>query len=233
MLDVIVRSTGFWVSDDPKDVITNAYFSETLGLDTSDKWIRKNTGIIERRRSRIPVSEMALKASRVCLEHARVDPKDIDLIIISTVTPDMPFPAAANILQEKLGNKRAYSHDLNAGCSGWIYALAEADALLRTRNYKYALVIASEKMTCITDYEDRGTCILFGDVAAGLLLETVDSKDNPEGYGIQNFYAKSDGSGTRFLYQPAGGSNKPPTHETIEAREHYLKMDGPTVFKWA
>ncbi len=233
MKSIIMRSTGFWVSNDSQDVINNAFFSNTLGLDTTDKWILKNTGILERRRSRITTSKMGTLAARMCLENAGVDPKKVDVIILSTVTPDMIFPASANIIQQNLGNKKAFSHDLNAGCSGWIYALAEATALLKTTNYEYALVIASERMTTMMDYQDRNTCILFGDAAACVLLQSIDTKKNPKHFGIQNFYLKSDGSGAQYLYQPAGGSNRPASHETVQSREHFLKINGPIVMKWA
>jgi 3-oxoacyl-[acyl-carrier-protein] synthase III len=224
--DVVVRSTGRYL---PERVVTNDEFSAFL--DTNDAWITERTGIKERRFAAPgeSVSDMALKASQQCLERAGISAEDIDLIVVPTVTPDTVFPATANWLQGKLGNKKAWSFDVNAGCSGFIYGLSAASSLVATGRSRYALVVGAEKMSSLADQTDRAVSVLFGDAAACFLLEGVDPADNPQGYGVRNFYTKSDGSLARILMQEAGGSNKPSTFETVNAHQHYIYMEGQEV----
>ena len=226
--DVIVRSTGRYV---PERVVHNEEFSAFI--ETNDAWITERTGIKERRFAAPgeTCSDMALKAARQCLERANVSAEEIDLIIVPTVTPDTVFPATANWLQGKLGNKIAWSFDLNAGCSGYVYALSVAQSLLASGRNRYALVMGSEKMTSLADFTDRSTCVLFGDAAACFLLEAVDPADNPQGYGLRNFYLKSDGALAPILLQHAGGSNKPPTYQSVLRHEHFIYMEGQEVYK--
>jgi len=226
--DVVVRSTGRYL---PERVVHNEEFSAFL--ETNDAWITERTGIKERRYAAPgeTTSDMGLKASLQCLERAGVSPEDIDLIIVPTVTPDTIFPATANWIQGKLGNKKAWSFDLNAGCSGYVYALSVASSLLAAGRNRYALVVGTEKMTAISDFTDRTTCVLFGDAAACFLLEGVDAADNPQGFGLRHFYTQSDGTLAPILLQHAGGSNKPPTYKTVAAHEHFIYMEGQEVYK--
>jgi len=229
-IDVVVRAVGRYV---PERVMTNQDFAAFL--DTTDEWITERTGIKERHFAAPGEwnSDMALHAAKQCLERAGVAAADLDLIIVPTVTPDTPFPATANWLQGKLGNDKAWSFDLNAGCSGYIYALSVASALLEAGRNRYALVMGSERMTALTDYTKREYCVLFGDAAGCLLLEAVDSAQNPQGYGLRQFYHQSDGSLATILLQQAGGSNKPATPLTVARHEHYISMDGQAVYKAA
>ena len=228
--DVIIRSTGRYL---PERVVVNEEFEAFL--DTSDEWITERTGIKERRFAAPgeTTSDMALAARKQCLQRAGMDPADVELTIIPTVTGDTPFPATANWLQGKLGNKRAWSFDLNAGCSGFVYALCVTTALLRSGVAKNALLVGAEKMTAISNFTDRSHCVLFGDAAACLLLEAVDSEDNQEGYGVKEFYLKCDGSLAPILIQHAGGTNIPASYTSVAAQEHFLSMDGPLVYKHA
>jgi 3-oxoacyl-[acyl-carrier-protein] synthase III len=225
---VVVRACGSYA---PKRVMTNDEF--TAFLDTSDQWITERTGIKERHLAAPGenCSDMALNAAQRCLEMAKVDAKDVDLIICATVTPDTVFPATANWLQAKLGNTLAWSFDLNAGCSGYIYALSVAAGLLQSGRNRYALVMGVEKMSSLADMTNREHCVLFGDAAACMLLEAVDEKDNPNGYGLTHFYHQSDGSLAPVLVQYAGGSNLPAAPETVAKHLHYISMDGQTVYK--
>jgi len=226
-LDVVIRGTGRYL---PERVFTNHEF--TAFLDTSDEWIVQRTGIRERRYAAPgeSASDMGLAAVRQCLERAGVDSGEIDLIIVPTVTPDTPFPATANWLQGKLGNKRAWSFDLNAGCSGFIYGLSVADALLRSGRSQKCLLVGSEKMSALCDFTDRATCVLFGDAAACILLEAVESERNPQHYGIEQFALGSEGEFAEILYQPGGGSSHPPTYKTVQDHLHYAHMIGREVY---
>jgi len=228
--DIIVRSVGSYV---PERVMKNDEFAAFL--DTSDEWIATRTGIRERHLATAGEtnSDMALKATLKCLERAQMEPDELDLILVPTVTPDTVFPATANWLQGKLNCKRAWSFDLNAGCSGFIYSLAVVNGMLQSGMIRNALVMGSEKMSMLADFTNRTTCVLFGDAAGCLLLEAVDPEQNPPGYGIKDFYLKSDGSLASILMQEAGGSNKPSTYKTVAAHEHYIYMDGQQVFKHA
>jgi 3-oxoacyl-[acyl-carrier-protein] synthase III len=228
--DVVVRSTGRYL---PERIVHNDEFSAFL--ETNDLWITERTGIKERRFAAPgeQVSDMALKAAQQCLERAGVSAEELDLIIVPTVTPDTVFPATANWLQGKLGNKAAWSFDVNAGCSGYVYALTVARSLLAVGQSRYALVVGAEKMTALCDFTDRAVCVLFGDAAAAFLLEAVDPADNPQGFGLREFYCKSDGSLAPILDQRSGGSNHPPTFATVAAHEHYIHMEGQEVYKHA
>lgn len=173
-------------------------------------------------------SDMAAAAVKALLEKKGIDPMDIDLVICGTVTPDHPFPSTANILSDKTGMKNAWSFDVNAACSGFLYALATGSQFIETGKYKKVIVVGVDKMTSIVDYQDRTTCVIFGDGAGAVLLEP-----NTEGLGLQDFILHSDGSGREFLVQPAGGSLNPASIETVENRMHYVKQEGQSVFKFA
>ena len=225
---VVVRASGSYA---PKRVMTNDEF--TAFLDTSDQWISERTGIKERHFAAPGESnsDMALLAAQRCLEKAGVDAGDLDLIICATVTPDTVFPATANWLQAKLGNTLAWSFDINAGCSGYIYALSVATALLQAGRNRYALVMGSEKMSSLADMTNREHCVLFGDAAACMLLEAVPEEKNPAGYGLTHFYHQSDGSLAPVLMQHAGGSNIPASFTSVAQHQHYICMDGQAVYK--
>jgi 3-oxoacyl-[acyl-carrier-protein] synthase-3 len=228
--DVLIRATGRYL---PERVFTNEEY--TKFLDTSNEWIVERTGITERRMAAPgeTASEMGLHASLQCLERAGVAAEDVELIVVPTVTPDTVFPATANWLQGKLGNKRAWSFDLNAGCSGFVYALNVIANILRTGQHRYALLVGSEKMTALSDMTDREHCVLFGDAAAAILLEAVDPADNPEGYGLREFYMQSDGELASILMQHAGGSSLPATYTTVHNHRHFISMQGREVYKHA
>jgi 3-oxoacyl-[acyl-carrier-protein] synthase-3 len=227
---VVVRSTGRYV---PERVFTNHEFEAII--ETSDEWIRERTGIHERRMAAPGEknSDMALAACRQALERAGVDAREVGFVVVATVTPDTVFPATANWLQGKLGAVNAWSFDLSAACGGFIYGLSVATGLVRTGQVKYALVIGAEKMSAILDYTSRETCVLFGDGAAAVLLEGVDPADNPLGYGIKEFVLGSDGNLAEILWQPDGGSNSPPTVDTLERHGHFVHMQGREVYKHA
>lgn len=213
----------------PPDVLTNADFEKMV--DTTDEWILTRTGIRQRhilKGEGLGTSDMATEAVKGLLEKTRTNPDEIDLLICATVTPDMLFPATANIISDKTGIKNAFSFDLNAACSGLIYALGTAMQYIESGRYKKVVVVGADKMSSIVDYTNRETCVLFGDGAGAVLLEP-----NTEGYGIQDFIFHVDGSGRHHLHQKAGGSVKPPTHETVDAREHYIYQEGQQVFKFA
>jgi 3-oxoacyl-[acyl-carrier-protein] synthase-3 len=211
----------------PEDILSNEDLSKFV--DTSDEWITSRTGIKERRIMRNGASsDMAAAAVKQLLEKKGIDPMDIDLVICGTVTPDHPFPSTANILSDKTGMKNAWSFDVNAACSGFLYALATGSQFIETGKYKKVIVVGVDKMTSIVDYQDRTTCVIFGDGAGAVLLEP-----NTEGLGLQDFILHSDGSGREFLVQPAGGSLHPASIETVENRMHYVKQEGQSVFKFA
>lgn len=173
-------------------------------------------------------SDMAVEAVRGLLEKTGTDPLDVDLVILATVTPDYPFPSTANVLCDKTGMKNAWGYDLIAACSGFIYALSTGSQFIETGKYKKVVVVGVDKMSSIIDYEDRTTCIIFGDGCGAVLLEP-----NIEGNGILDFILKSDGAGREFLIQPGGGSANPPTIQTVEDRMHFVKQEGKSVFKFA
>jgi 3-oxoacyl-[acyl-carrier-protein] synthase-3 len=211
----------------PKDVLTNEDLSKIV--DTSDDWILSRTGIKERRIMKDGASsDMAVEAVNALLRKKNIDPLEIELVIVGTVTPDYPFPSTANVLCDKTGMKNAWGFDLNAACSGFLFALSTGSQFIETGKYKKVLVVGVDKMTSIVDYQDRTTCVIFGDGAGVVLLEP-----NEEGLGLQDFILRSDGSGRQFLIQPAGGSAMPPSQETIDNRMHYVKQEGKQVYKFA
>jgi len=211
----------------PDTVLSNADLAKIV--DTSDEWITTRTGIKERRIMKNGASsDMAAEAVKGLLEKTNTDPLDIDLVVLATVTPDYPFPSTANLLCDKVGMKNAWGFDLKAACSGFIYALSTGSQFIETGRYKKVIVVGVDKMTSILDYQDRTTCVIFGDGAGAVLLEP-----NTDGFGVKDFILRSDGSGVEYLVQPAGGSLNPPTHETVENRMHFVKQEGKQVFKFA
>ena len=198
-------------------------------VDTTDQWITERTGIKERRIARDDeaTSDMAVNAAREALKNANLTPEDIDLIIVATITPDMFFPATACIVQNKLGTGHIPAFDISVACSGFLYALAIAEKFIKAGVYKRVLVIAAEKMSSVTDWKDRSTCVLMGDGAGAAILGPVD-----EG-GILSVYLGADGSKGHLLNMPAGGSRLPATIATVESRLHFLKMQGNELFRHA
>ncbi len=213
----------------PDYVLTNEELSTMV--ETNDEWITSRTGIKERRILKGKdkgTSHMAVPAVKKLLEKTNTDPMDIDLIICATVTADFIFPATANIIANEVGAKRAYSYDLAAACSGFLYSLTQAAKTIESGFHKKVIVVGADKMSSIVDYTDRTTCIIFGDGAGAVLLEA-----NEEGNGLIDSQLYSDGSGYEFLHQKAGGSRRPPSAETIAAREHFVHQEGASVFKFA
>jgi 3-oxoacyl-[acyl-carrier-protein] synthase-3 len=212
----------------PERVMTNADLEKIVN--TNDEWIRTRTGIEERRvvEPGTPTSELCLHAARQCLELRGVSPGEIDLIIVATITPDMVFPASACILQDKLKATRAWGFDISAACSGFVYALTMGAQFVQTGAHRKVLILGADVMTAILDYQDRTTCVLFGDGAGAVLLEPSED-DN----GIIDFAHEVDGSGACYLNMPAGGSLKPASHETVERREHFVRQEGAHVYKYA
>ena len=213
----------------PEYRLTNQELSTMV--DTSDEWIMQRVGIKERRILKgegLGSSDLGEKAVKGLLEKTNTSPDDIDLLICATVTPDMPFPATANIISDKVGIKNAFSFDLNAACSGFLYALQTGAAYVETGRYKKVIVVGADKMSSITDYTDRTTCTLFGDAAGAVLLEPTT-----EEYGVMDYIFKVDGSGKKYLHLKAGGSARPASHETVAAREHFVYQEGQAVFKFA
>ncbi len=212
----------------PEKVLTNKDLEKMV--DTSDEWITTRTGIKERRIAEDDQasSDLAAEAFKDMQARYNVDPEEIDMIIVPTVTPDMFFPSTAALIQGKIGAKNACGYDISAACSGFIYALEIASSHIKTGKYKKILVCGAEKMSSITDYEDRNTCILFGD-AAGLVLMEPSQDDN----GIMDIDLHMDSVGTEYLYMKAGGSKHPATHETVVNKWHYVYQDGRPVYKYA
>ncbi len=211
----------------PDEVVTNEDLAKIV--DTSDEWITSRTGIKERRILRDGASsDMGAGAIKGLLEKTNTNPLDIDLVICATVTPDYPFPSTANVISDKAGLSNAWGFDLIAACSGFIYALSTASSFIESGKYRKIIVVGVDKMSSILDYEDRTTCVIFGDGAGAVLLEP-----NTEGLGIQDSILRSDGSGRQYLIQPGGGSANPPTHETVDQRMHFVKQEGKQVFKFA
>jgi len=225
LLKARITGTGLYV---PKKVLTN--FDIEKMVDTSDAWIRERTGIRERRiaAEHEAASDLALMASDEALKSAGLKAKKLDLIIVATVSGDMPLPSTACILQHKIGAKKAAAFDVNAACSGFIYALSTADAYIRAGTYKRILVVGSEVLSRITDWTDRSTCVLLGDGAGAVVLEATDSDS-----GILSVKLNADGSMWDLLHIPAGGSRRPATEKTVKERLHYMKMRGNETFKVA
>ena len=200
-------------------------------VDTNDEWIMTRTGIKERRilkGENQGTSVMGIEAVNGLLKKTGTDPLDIELIICATVTPDMPFPATANIIADKVGDKISFSCDIGAACSGFLYALQLGAQFIQAGTHKKVIVVGADKMSAIVDYQDRTTCILFGDGAGAVLLEPTT-----ENLGIIDAILKADGSGENFLHMKAGGSRKPATLETVTNREHFAYQEGTSVFKFA
>ena len=212
----------------PERILTNEELSKMV--DTTDEWIMKMIGIKERHilDAGKGSSEAGAEAVKLLLEKTKTSPEEIDLIICATVTPDHQFPATANIISDKVGIKNAFGFDLNAGCSGFLFALLTGSKYVESGLYKKVIVVGAEKMSSIVDYQDRATCPIFGDGAGAVLLEPTT-----EEFGIMDAIVKSDGVGRVHLHQKAGGSVKPASHESIDAREHFIYQEGQPVFKWA
>jgi 3-oxoacyl-[acyl-carrier-protein] synthase-3 len=212
----------------PEKVLTNEELEKIV--DTTDEWILTRTGIRERRitANGQASSTLATNAARRALEMAGVSPEELDIIVVGTVTPDMFFPSVGCLVQDALGAKKAVAFDLSAGCSGFVYGLSVADNFLKNGQYKKALVVGTENLSKVTDYQDRGTCVLLGDGSGAVVLVAEEGHQ-----GILSTHLHSDGSYKDLLFQPGGGSRVPPTHESIDERLHYLKMDGNKLFKIA
>jgi len=213
----------------PEDVLTNADLAKIV--DTNDEWIRSRTGIEKRhilKGEGLGTSDMAVKAIEKLFLKTGTNPEEIDLIICGTVTSDYNFPSTANVISDKIGAKNAWSFDLNAACSGFIYSLTTGAQFIETGKYKKVLVVGADKMSSIVDYTDRTTCVIFGDGAGVVLLEPSE-----DGNGIQDSILRSDGSGRKHLIQRAGGSVLPLTKENIEDRLQYVYQEGQPVFKAA
>ena len=213
----------------PDYVLTNQELEKLV--DTNDEWIMTRTGIKERRILKGKdqgSSVMGIKAVQQLLEKTNTRPEEIDLLICATVTPDMLFPATANIIAYGAGITKAFSYDMNAACSSFLYALATGAQFIQGGMYKKVVIVGADKMSAIVDYTDRANCILFGDGAGAVLLEP-----STDGHGVLDQVLCSDGSGEAFLHQKAGGSRRPPTLETIANGEHFIYQEGATVFKFA
>jgi len=212
----------------PEKVLSNKDLEARV--DTTDEWIKSRTGIEERRilEDGKATSDMAVQAINEMLLKRGISASEIDILICCTITSDLTFPATANIICDKIGAKNAWGFDLAAACSGFLFGLETGAKFIESGKYKKVVIVGGDKMSAILDYTDRNTCIIFGDGTGAVLLEP-----NEEGLGIIDSILYTDGSGREFLHQKAGGSLKPPTHETIDAREHYVYQEGKTVFKFA
>lgn len=213
----------------PEYVLTNKELESIV--DTTDEWITTRTGIKERRILKgegLGTSDMAVHAVNGLLKKRGISAEEIELIIFCTTTPDLPFPASANILADKIGAKNAWGFDLQAACSGFIFGVTTAAQFIESGKHKKILVVGGDKMSSIINYADRTTCIIFGDGCGAVLLEP-----NEEGLGVMDSILRSDGSGRQYLHQKAGGSARPATHETVDNNEHVVYQEGQAVFKFA
>src|SRR6202142_981365 len=213
----------------PPDVLTNAELARMV--DTTDAWITERTGIKERhilKGEGLGSSHMGAEAVRGLRAKTKTDPKEIELLICATTTPDFVHPCTANLICEMIGIRNIGSFDIQAACSGFVYALTAAQQFITAGTYKKVIVVGADKMSAIVDYTDRATCVLFGDGAAAVMLEP-----NSDGYGIMDTILRSDGSGAKYLHQKAGGSRMPPTAETVAKRLHYVHQEGASVYKFA
>jgi len=228
---VAITATGRYM---PERSIPNRYFYEDLGLETNEEWILSRTGITERRIADVANGEgtarMSANAARQCLDRAGLTPDDLDGILVATITGDLHFPATACIVQAELGASKAFAWDVSAACSGYVFSLAQATAMIRAGMARRIMVIGAETMSSILDYTDRNTCIIFGDGAGATLVEATEDDRGGE---ILDFCMHTDGNGVESLHMPAGGALRPPSHETIDERLHFIKQDGRTVFKHA
>ncbi len=225
MRSVGILGIGSYV---PEKVLTN--FDLEKMVDTSDEWITERTGIKQRHIAAEgeATSDMSLKAAEKALADAGVSPEEIDLIIVATASPDHAFPSTACLIQDRIGAKNAAAFDLSAGCSGFVYSLGVASQMVKTGLYNKALIIGAETLSRIMNWKDRNTCVLFGDGAGAAVIGVVE-----DGLGVLGIDLGSDGSGGKYLFQPAGGSRKPASPETVENSEHTIHMNGPEVFKFA
>ncbi|MGK9368963.1 beta-ketoacyl-ACP synthase III [Melioribacter sp. Ez-97] len=224
-INAAITAVGMYV---PDKVLDNKYFESIV--ETSDEWIVTRTGIKERRvLENGATSDLAVGAINDLMKNSGLKPEEIEVIIIATVTPDMFFPSTACLVQDKIGAKNAWGFDLSAACSGFLFALQTGAGLIESGRYKKVLVVGADKMSAITDYTDRNTCILFGDAASAVLLEPTEDLS----YGIKDSILRCDGSGKDSLYMKAGGSLMPASHETVDKRLHYIYQDGKAVFKVA
>ncbi|MHC5308549.1 beta-ketoacyl-ACP synthase III [Myroides sp. LJL116] len=213
----------------PEDKLTNTDLEKLV--DTNDEWITARTGIKERRILKVPgqgSSYMAIKAAENLIQKSKIDPKDIDLVIFASATPDMPVATSGVYVATQIGATNAFSFDLQAACSSFLYGMSVASSYIESGRYKKVLLIGSDKMSSIIDYTDRATCIIFGDAAGAVLFEP-----NHEGLGVQDEFLRSDGIGREFLKIEAGGSILPASAETVANKQHYVFQDGKTVFKYA
>lgn len=225
-LTAAITGVGAYV---PEYVLTNQELEKLV--DTNDEWIQTRTGIKERRilkGENQGTSVMGIKAVQQLLEKTGTRPEEVELLICATTTPDMVFPATANIICEGVGIKNAFSYDISAACSGFLFSLATGASFIRAGLYKKVIVVGADKMSAITDYTDRSTCILFGDGAGAVMLEP-----STDGYGILDQELRSDGVGEPYLFQKAGGSRRPPSIETVTNREHFVYQEGAIVYKFA
>jgi 3-oxoacyl-[acyl-carrier-protein] synthase-3 len=213
----------------PPRVLTNADLEKFV--DTTDEWIRTRTGIRERHivDKGMAASHMATEAAKKLLADKKLSAEEIELIVLASVTPDMLFPATACLVQDRIGAKNAWGFDLSAACSGFLFALTVTAQFVGAGTHKKALTIGSDVMTSIVNYEDRATCVLFGDGAGAVLLEPAENGNE----GILDFHNDVDGSGGCYLYMPGGGSLNPPSHETVDKKMHYVHQEGSQVFKYA
>ena len=213
----------------PKQIMTN-YELEKM-VDTSDEWIQSRTGIVERRvvSEGETTSDMCTIIAEELLERSNTDPNEVDVIIIATVTPDMPTPATASLVQNRIGADNAWGFDLSGACTGFIYALDTGSRLIESGKYKKVIVIGSDTMSSILDYTDRNTCVLFGDGGGGVMLERAKDSDS----GVIDSILRTDGSGSDYLKIPGGGSLHPASYETVDQHLHYIRQDGQVVFKYA
>lgn len=226
-MEIYAHVTG-WGMSIPEQVVTNDDLAKRI--DTSDEWIRSRTGIQERRiaEEKETTASMAIEAAREALDRARVNPASVDLVIVATLTPEHAMPATACLVQDALGAIHAGAFDLSAGCSGFVYALAVATGMIKSGAVKTAVVIGAETLSRITDWEDRSTCVLFGDGAGAVVLQA-----DPQPGGVLSTTLGSDGAGGDHLIVPAGGSKVPASIHTVAERQHYIKMNGREVFRFA
>ncbi len=222
----LIVGTG---SYSPAKVVTNADLEKLV--DTTDQWIVERTGIRERHIAapEEATSDLALHAARKALDQAGLDPKDVEMIAMGTVTADMPWPAAAAVLQGRLGNKKAFAFDVSAACAGSLYSLSIADQFIRSGRVKNALVLGADTLTRITDWTDRNTCILFGDGAGAMVLRPTDDDRR----GVQSLHLHTDGALWPILHMPGGGSRNPISQKVVDEKSHYVKMNGREVYKVA
>ncbi len=221
-----ISALGTWT---PPRLLTNADLERMV--DTSDEWITSRVGIRERHivEPGMATSHMAVESARRCLAERGIDPSEVEVIIVGTVTPDMLFPATACLVQDRLGAKGAWGFDLSAACSGFVYALQVGSKLVESGAQKKVLVIGADTMSSIIDYTDRATCVLFGDGAGAVLIEPAADGE----IGMIDFHHEIDGSGACALFMPGGGSLHPPSHETVDKKMHYVHQDGQAVYKFA